>query len=454
MNLEVVNVDALDRSVLGGLRETPALIELATAAEAVVTQPAALIQDLSATFWKENPVLNADSDSRVALNRIAVEAIMRHPDTAELREMTVYDSFATAMAVQAIGEKALAVIEQFEEPDPEPPQNSDPGEEEAQTGNGQPDGTTGDSAAAQRRQRQAEVAMSQAIRSAVSGELEERKEERAAAAAWGIEPGELQRMDFAERAELAKSVQRSHLASYIPLIGRFRMTARSNMAKKVEFGRDELYNVTLTGDLAEVLPSELSNLADPDLEWDFLIRLAEGRLLSKKWRGKQRAGDGPIIALLDTSGSMRGDREAWSKAFILSLMEVAEKDRRLFSTLVFASSKNCLQVDGTSIQSRMEVGEAFFGGGTDFDVPFGKAIDMLNHSGREKSDFVIITDGECDMRPETWAAIEQAKADGLRIFGIAVGYTAGPVLDRLCDNVRSIHDFTDTTQVADIYQIL
>ena len=302
---------------------------------------------------------------------------------------------------------------------------------------------------------QASARMSGAVHAEIAQQLADRTDERASAAAWGIDPGELQTMDFQARKDLAGRLSGSRMARFRELIGRFRMTARSEQARKAEFGRDELYSIALGRDLAEVLPSELVLLAHPRLREQFIRRFAEGQLLSRKWRGRQRAGDGPIIVLLDTSGSMEGDAEGWAKAFALSLMEVARHDSRAFTTILFSSRTQVHRVDGTGLDAMVEVGETFLGGGTSYDRPLADAIAIATADAAfAKSDIVMVTDGECDMADATWERLAAAREGGLRVFGIAVGTEPGAALERMCDNVRSICDFTDANSVSDIYTVL
>jgi uncharacterized protein with von Willebrand factor type A (vWA) domain len=302
---------------------------------------------------------------------------------------------------------------------------------------------------------EAQSQVSHAVGQQITDQLKDLNEEAEIMAGWGVDGSELQKMSYEERRALSQRLSKSRIAKFRHLLGKFRMTAKANLANKVEFGRDELYSLTLGNDPSEIVPSEFAMLAHPVLKRQFMRKFAEGQLLVNKWRGKQKAADGPIVTIIDTSGSMSGEREAWAKAFAIALMEVAKKDKRAYTTIIFADRNHQKRIDGTDLNAMIDVGETFYSGGTNFDVPVTMAMDCIKHEAEhQKSDIVVITDGECDMRNETWQALAEARSKGLRLFGIAVGYDPGGVLERMCDNVRGITDFNDPNTVSDIYTMM
>ena len=83
-----------------------------------------------------------------------------------------------------------------------------------------------------------------------------------------------------------------------------------------------------------------------------------------------------MIVCLDGSSSMSGDKEIWSKAVTLTLLEIARKQRRLFRSICFSSAETPLQVldmnprDRYEVETKtvMDLAEYFPGGGTDFQT--------------------------------------------------------------------------------------
>src|SRR5205814_10045337 len=177
-----------------------------------------------------------------------------------------------------------------------------------------------------------------------------------------------------------------------------------------ERAREEVFDVRFGSDLERLLPPELLALHHPLLRRDFARRLVEGRLLSYSLRGAEERGRGPMIVCLDGSSSMAGDKEIWSKAVALTLLEIARRQRRLFRSICFSSEDMPLQVLDLNVGSRyesetlkvMDLAEYFPGGGTDFQKPLDAALECLKRSKYKKGDIVFITDGECQVTSE-WA---------------------------------------------------
>src|SRR5947199_8614135 len=118
-----------------------------------------------------------------------------------------------------------------------------------------------------------------------------------------------------------------------------------------------------------------------------------------------------MIVCLDGSGSMEGEKEIWSKAVALTLLEIARRQRRLFRFICFASAATPLFTLDLNPRERhevqedraLDVAEYFPGGGTDFETPLTAAVECLAAARYRRGDVVLITDGECRVSPE-WRA--------------------------------------------------
>src|SRR5213594_4036955 len=159
-----------------------------------------------------------------------------------------------------------------------------------------------------------------------------------------------------------------------------------------ERASEEIFEVRLGSDLERLLPPELLALHHPVLRHDFARRLVEGRLLSYSLRGADQRGRGPMIVCLDGSGSMAGDKEIWSKAVALTLLEIARRQRRLFRFICFSSADTPLFTLDLNPRERhevqedraLDVAEYFPGGGTDFETPLSAAVDCLRRFRADK----------------------------------------------------------------------
>jgi len=150
---------------------------------------------------------------------------------------------------------------------------------------------------------------------------------------------------------------------------------------------------------------------------------------------------------------MSGDKEIWSKAVTLTLLEIARKQRRLFRSICFSSVDTPLQTldmnarDRYEIETKavMDLAEYFPGGGTDFQKPLDAALDCLRQSRFKKGDIVFITDGECQVDPE-WAENFRAQKDrlGFSLFSILIdtGPASLGTLKEFSDRISTIKQLT------------
>ncbi|NUS90288.1 MAG: VWA domain-containing protein, partial [Streptomyces sp.] len=313
-----------------------------------------------------------------------------------------------------------------------------------------------------------------AARKAVAKAAEAVREEAALMRAWGVGPGELERMPFDQRARLAERLRTGRLAQWAELIGRFRQMAGGERARKVENAPGELVGVTLGDDLSRVIPSELANLGLPELRAVFAVRYAAGELMLYDSQGEQTTGQGAVIACVDTSHSMYEagpggvTREAWAKACALALLDQARHAGRDFVGILFSAADK-IQVfrfpagRPARIDRILDFAETFLGGGTSYQAPLTAAGALLeeefNDAARTRGDIVMITDDECGVTEEWMRGWNDAKHRlGFRVFGVAIGAPctaeAGSVLEALCDNLRSIEDLTDVHAAADLFRVI
>jgi Mg-chelatase subunit ChlD len=206
----------------------------------------------------------------------------------------------------------------------------------------------------------------------------------------------------------------------------------------------ETRSLTRGGDVAMMLPAEASLYAKGRTlraaRLLFYARAAERALLSYARDGwavlpaadiapwirevRPTAERGPILLCLDSSGSMRGAREAVAKALALECMRAARvQERRCF----------CFAFSGPALVEELELGsdpqglsrlldfmERSFNGGSDLNTPLGACIRRLATAEWANSDILVVSDGELRQpSAEVTRSISAAKADlGLRIHGL------------------------------------
>ena len=321
----------------------------------------------------------------------------------------------------------------------------------------------------------AEDRLRSALRRAVGKASDEVAEGRSAFA--GIAPGleaapaaheqaDTRRMLLAERlrsdARLREIVRRA---------GRIQRIAARPDAQRRTDGREEIVDVERGGDLARLLPAELARLAHPKLRLLALRGVVERTAMQYRMVGTEPEGRGPIVLLLDESGSMNarhGDPHAWARAVGIATLAAGAKQKREITVVGFnggITSVYRLRKNGTAArlstrspeQVEAEIGgiaevvlavaSTGASGGTSFDTVLRYALASGVRSAR--ADLVFVTDDECSVSPEILAEIEASrKASGLRVYGLTVngGKVAGAAA-AICDEVASL-DAPDPATVA------
>lgn len=468
-----------------------------------------LLRDIWTAAYKADPELRprAEMDAGHLVNHRVAGTLLESGDFAELRRHTVGDACAAAMAVlaqadalrrvleetreaQAAGDDAddgaeqqdqaaaavaaaLAAAEAAAGDDGELPEGSAEGEALAAAIAAAEQAEAGAAAARAAAEAAADDAAAKArgiLRKGARDAAADREEEADLMAAWGVGPGQLERMSFEERRALAGRLRSVQLVRFARLVGRFRVMAEGERARKVERVPGELVGLTLGDDVSRAVPGDLASLAVPALRAVWLARWADAQLLQYETRGDERVGQGAIIACVDTSGSMRvrqpngATGDAWAKGCALALLDQARAERRSFVGIVFSSADEVRvfrfpagQVPATG--DVLDFVEASFGGGTDFEAPLSAAVDVLaaeyDTDGRAKGDIVLISDDECGVSEQWTAAWLEAKQRlAFRLFGIAVARRPGHVMEALCDNARSVDDLTTPDAARELFGLI
>ncbi|MGW0904370.1 VWA domain-containing protein [Streptomyces sp. NPDC002853] len=493
------------------LEQSAGLRELADELNQRLAYATDLLTDVFLAAYKAGPRLR--ERSRMAPSRMVnhqvIASLLESPEFAELHRETAEDPYAAAMAVLAQAPAMRRLLDRSREAQARAERadeaEQDAGEAAAAVGEAlqqaaawaDEEGTvpapaadavrsaieaaeSAESAAraASRVAEQALGAGAPGVRAATRGAAAQGaravRDEAALMRAWGVGPGELERLPFEQRARLAERLRTSRLAQWAELIGRFRQMADGERARKVENATGELIGVTLGDDLSRVIPSELANLGLPALRAVFAARYAAGELMLYDSQGEQSTGKGAVIACVDTSHSMYVEgpggvtREAWAKGCALALLDQARRAGRDFVGILFAAADK-LQVfrfpadEGADIARVLDFAETFLGGGTSYQRPLSAAVGLLEEefadAARSRGDIVMLTDDECGVTEEWMRGWNSARHRlGFRVFGVAVGAPpaaeAGSVLDALCDNLRSIEDLTDVHAAADLFRVI
>jgi Mg-chelatase subunit ChlD len=206
------------------------------------------------------------------------------------------------------------------------------------------------------------------------------------------------------------------------LAGRFKRIAANKRRQRYRHGADEISDVEMGADLGRLLPSELVKLAHPRLRAAFMRNFVERSALQYQLVGNEPLGKGPLVVLLDKSGSMDGPRDTWATALALALLDQAQRERRVFALLCFDYH--------VKFEAIVRPGEplpekALFtacAGGTDIGTAMLRGLQIIgtNEGAMKKADIVLVTDGGSDASAASTLR-DSAKVLGVTILGLGIG---------------------------------
>lgn len=270
--------------------------------------------------------------------------------------------------------------------------------------------------------------------------------------AWGLGTGENCHVAFQNKKDAIEKIRRSSkLSKLTDLVGRFKESAITEQKKKAKHGAVEIKGVTTGDKIQDALPSDRMNLCNDTTKKDFYRRMTEHGLLQYSKESHKQKNKGPIIVCVDTSGSMQGDEETWSKALTVGILEVAQMQKRDFACIIYSSHADkpiIIKKDEIAPQKIISCAENFHNGGTSFEAPLNEALELIKDSTFKDADIVFITDGDCyvsDSFSRKFKAIKEEKE--FKTLGVLVNMGRGHVSDsslkEFCDNITLVSDIAD-----------
>lgn len=264
---------------------------------------------------------------------------------------------------------------------------------------------------------------------------------------WGIGGESLERLPMDRKIELLNKMANSNkFKKLAEVMGRYRNLSRTKQKEKLRNVQSEIHSVTVGNNLGRILPSELIMLNHPVFNREFYRKFTAKQLYEYELKGKEKVGKGPIVVLIDSSGSTAGRTEEFIKGTAMGLLDIAVKEKRPFAVVFFASSTAPMKLIEFVVGERdpekiYELGTYFINGGTDFEKPLDKAVELIDKSVYNKADIVMLTDGECDISAD-WLKtfLNKKKEKDFKVFTILmnVGRTTGATVQKFSDRVELI----------------
>lgn len=503
-----IRTNSFDRADWETVRSTiPAIQQDMAELQENVSYVDDLMADLHAGFFKVDPHIRDASEMKPshAANREVIDTIMQMPEVQNLRQHSRGDTYGSAMAMTSMKDVMVETLTTVKEAQAEAEQRAADAQaaadEHAKQMQALMDQMANDPQAAndplmqgmlqskmdqfnkaqqqgQAAQQQAQQAAGQAmqgmannVRSQAKATTQELDEEQQLMSAYGVDPGQLQNMPVKERIELARKLQNNRLSKFAKLLGQFRMVQQAESRKRVINASSEVHGITQSNFLERMVASEYLNYADPALETLMLMRWAEHQLNTYDVRGKENLGQGPIICVVDESGSMGcedvagGSREAWSKALSLAMLDQARRRKRDFVYIGFSSAGQQHTVEFLNGESSLDkviaMTEHFFGGGTNYEQPLRAALTYIEKhydaNAKARPDVLFMSDdayGQMDPSfMSEWNRIKDKTS--IKCYGIAIGCDSSGAMQQVSDNVREITEMvSDPRNVGDLFRTI
>ena len=347
-----------------GLRKGAELLESSNRLQGLELSPES-VSDFHAAAFEPQPRLNQTCKEPKRLEFL--KALMETQEFQNLHSNTQLQTFASEIA-------ATAFAEQFA----------------AQTN--QPNDSKGEFA----QLKAAGLALAQASR-----EVGEAKD---VGRALGLGSGSPGSNDAARIGAIYKQVRSSRkLLRITNLAGRFRRFAQSRQRQKAS-GREEITGIHQDGDPVRILAHELVGLLDQATELSVLRRIAERQSWCREYGCQEPVGQGPIIVVVDESGSMSGERNETAKALALAMAWIAQRQKRWCVLIAFSGDTGerilPLLPGRWNQEELLDWLEAYLGGGSDLDIPVREMPEFFERlkAPKGKTDLIFLTDAVCKIQ--------------------------------------------------------
>ena len=380
-----------------------------------------LARDLFCSLYKNDPQLKQQVPEGTHFNRKIIEEFMSDPQTELLRDYTVYDDFHAGCASVSLLKDIIQKIKENED-------LQELAKMQNQIGS-MPEGDAKEKAKKELEEKVEiyGVPIREIVKEAVDSAKKDAKEKNNIMDFFGcskdtsdvkIKPED--KFNLLEEWERVKDMAR--------YVGKYKQLAESSRFSNKRDKSVELCDITIGDDIVHSLPTEQLLMMNPTLKMEFFRRFTEKQLIQYNFRRDVPSGKGPIIALLDDSGSMYDSQRNAQKArgALFGLIEVAKKEKRDIGICIFSShgemSTFFIEKGKTNPDQILQILTVCYEGGTDFYGPIKWGLDLAKKSVFKEADIVMITDGECSISSDQKNTIDKLKKEReLKISTILLG---------------------------------
>lgn len=275
----------------------------------------------------------------------------------------------------------------------------------------------------------------------------------------GTEPGTPHKLNTDTMIALGEKLrQHEQLMQIVRMLGRilrnfrFKRDARMRNVPQIPVG------VTMGSDLRRILPRELARIANPHpvIRAKFVLDYLKGNLLQREMSGYEPAGKGPIIPVVDGSGSMADLKFIWASAVVLAMLSEATRGKRGFACVEFGSDGEMqswvfAKGEPPDPWRVLDMAGHFFGGGTSIATGLEEALRIMrDEPGFKAADVVLIGDGLCAYTKRDATVLAELRELGVRIHGITILTPNNPYFDTACDWHVDVADLAGANEATDM----
>lgn len=252
---------------------------------------------------------------------------------------------------------------------------------------------------------QGDIARHKSVKQAAEQAAEKVQDAKDLSDAFGVGAGQGAALDKAAMGKLFLAARNnSTLRRIAELAGRYRRLAQSLQNSKPTHGMDDMVGIEPGREIERLTVGELSNFVCPELHLDTLRRIVEGEAHCRQYQSVAQENRGPIMVLVDESGSMSGEPIAEAKALALSLAWLARHQNRWCCLVGWSSEGQVRELvlpPGQQDQSAIiDWCGQMWDGGTYPPVHHIHQLFLRTNAPKGKTDLIWITDGSCHIDAE------------------------------------------------------
>lgn len=286
---------------------------------------------------------------------------------------------------------------------------------------------------------------------------------------WGLDQSSDYRFSgHEEKLALLDEIRNSRkLKEISKFLGRLKMLKFKEGTDKVKKGFEEISEIVLSDRIDKMLISEYNSLFDEDLQLLFLQKFADKKLLTYQLKSKTKNEVGSCVILIDSSGSMSGEKEIWAKGVAMAVLEMMKVQKRDLYIIHFSSMRNKknLKVNNFEIKNHNNVREIlqfvnyFEGNGTLFEPALSLARDKIDLNEKfSKADILFISDGQ-SVVSDSWLAdfLNWKKEKHVNVLSILLnvgGYASTGSVKEFSDKIYLLSNIMSDNGVGTALNIL